>query len=114
MDLKNIQDSMIFSDKSLTKRILYATPEVLCFVLNLKAGQTLPVHKHENSGLVYYVLTGIGEIRINDEVSEISFGSVGFAKGQDDFSIPLVKDDLSLLVTISPNPSNDMYSKSIG
>jgi Mannose-6-phosphate isomerase len=114
VDLKNIQDSMVFNENTLTKRILFATPEVLCFVLNLKVGQTLPVHKHEHSELIYYVLTGSGQVRINDGVSEISFGSVGSAKGQDDFSIPLVKEDLSLYVTVSPNPSNEMYSKSIG
>ncbi len=113
MELKNIQDSMVFNDKNLTKRILFSNPKVLAFVLNLKAGQTLPVHKHENSELIYYVLTGSGQIRINDEVSEISFGSVGAASGQDDFSVPLVKEDLSLYVTISPNPSNEIYSKGI-
>ncbi|ACL77213.1 conserved hypothetical protein [Ruminiclostridium cellulolyticum H10] len=113
MELKNIQDSMVFNEKNLTKRILFANPKVLAFVLNLKPGQTLPVHKHENSELIYYVLTGSGQIRVNDEVHEISFGSIGSASGQDDFSIPLVKEDLSLYVTISPNPSNEMYSKGI-
>lgn len=113
MELKNIQDSMAFNEKNLTKRILFANPKVLAFVLNLKPGQTLPVHKHENSELIYYVLTGSGQIRVNDEVHEISFGSIGSASGQDDFSIPLVKEDLSLYVTISPNPSNEMYSKGI-
>jgi mannose-6-phosphate isomerase-like protein (cupin superfamily) len=114
MDLKNIQDSIVFNDKTLTKRILFATPEVLCFILNLKVGQSLPIHKHENSGLIYHVLSGNCDIKINDEISAISAGAVGFAKGQDDFSIPTVKEDLSLYVTISPNPSNELYSKGHG
>jgi gentisate 1,2-dioxygenase len=114
VDLKKIQDNMVFNDKTFTKRILFVTPEVLCFILNLKVGQTLPVHKHENSGLIYHVLSGCGEIKINDDVSEISNGTVGFVKGQDDFSIPTVKDDLSLFVSISPNPSNELYSKGLG
>ncbi len=114
MDLKNIQDNMVFSDKTFTKRILFSTPEVLSFILNLMPGQTLPVHKHENSGLVYTVLSGCGQIKINDEVSDIIFGSAGFAKGQDDFSIPSVSEDMSLLVSISPNPANNIYSQAIG
>jgi len=105
---------MIFSDSTFTKRVLFSTPQVLCFILNLKVGQTLPVHKHETSGLVYTVLSGCGQIKINDEVADISFGAAGYAHGEDDFSIPAVSEDMSLLVSISPNPSNSIYSKEIG
>jgi mannose-6-phosphate isomerase-like protein (cupin superfamily) len=109
-----LNESIVFSDKTLTKRIVFATREILCFVLNLKTGQTLPVHKHENSGLVYQVLSGSCEIKVNDEAAKVSAGEVGYVKGEDDFSIPAVNADLSLLVTISPNPSNEIYSKSFG
>ncbi len=113
MDLKIIEESIVYNDNNLTKRILFATHETLCFVLNLKCGQILPAHKHENSGVVYYVLSGHGLVQINNETEEIKKGVVGYAKGEDDFSIPQVSEDLSLLVVISPNPSNKLYSKAI-
>ena len=114
MEIKNVSDSMVFNDKVFTKRVLFATKDVLCFVLNMKRGHVLPVHKHENTSLVMTVLTGSGEIQINDEVEKLTKGSVVFAKGEDDFSIPSVTEDMTIYVTISPNPSNELYSKELG
>lgn len=114
MDIKNINDSIVFSEKTFTKRILSADRQTLSFVLNLKAGQALPSHKHEKSTLVLNVLQGKGEIRINDEVEQLEKGVFLSAKGEDDFEIPKVTEDMSLLVTISPNPSNEIYSKELG
>lgn len=114
MEFKNAKESMVFSDKTFTKRVLFADQNTLCFVLNLKAGQSLPVHKHENSTVVLIVLSGSGEIRINDEDERVEKDSVVQAKGEDDFSIPVVTEDMSLFVCISPNPSNQLYSKELG
>lgn len=114
MEVKAIKDSIIFNDSTFTKRTLYATNDILCFVLNMKPGQVLPVHKHENSTLVLHVLSGNGEVKINDEVAKLETGIVLYAKGEDDFSIPMVTTDMSIFVTLSPNPSNELYSKGIG
>jgi len=114
LDIKDINESIVFHDKTFTKRILVANSHILCFVLNLKSGQALPVHKHENTSLVMHVLSGSGEIQINDEVEKLVKGSVVSAKGEDDFSIPTVNEDMSIFIIISPNPSNEAYSKSIG
>ncbi len=114
LDIKDINESIVFHDKTFTKRILTANSHILCFVLNLKPGQALPVHKHENASLVMHVLSGSGEIQINDEVEKLVKGSVVSAKGEDDFSIPTVNEDMSIFIIISPNPSNEAYSKSIG
>ncbi len=61
--------------------------------------------------IVFIVLTGSGDIRINKEVQRIEKGSVVMAKGEDDFEIPQVMEDIALFVTISPNPSQEIYSK---
>ncbi len=114
MDNRKIQDSIVFSDKSFTKRIIYDMKDVLVFVLNFKPGQELPVHKHETSKVVYKVLSGSGEIKINDSVEKVEEGTIGYVSGEDDFSIPKVDNDLSLLVTISPRPKNDVYAKDVG
>lgn len=114
MDIKNISDSIVFSEKTFTKRILSADRHALSFILNLKAGQALPSHKHEKSTVVLNVLEGKGDIRINHEVEQIGKGTFVTAKGEDDFEIPRVTEDMSLLVTISPNPSNELYAKEFG
>jgi quercetin dioxygenase-like cupin family protein len=114
MDIKDISQSIEFNDTTFTKRVLYADKDILSFVLNFKPGQALPVHKHENSSLVLNVLSGSGEVKVNDEVAKISKGSLVYAKGQDNFSVPTVNENMTLHVSLSPNPSNEMYAKKIG
>lgn len=114
MEIKNVNDSIVFNEKTFTKRVLYATEDVLCFVLNMKRGHVLPVHKHENTSLVMIVLAGSGQIQINEETEKLTKGSVVYAKGEDDFSIPSVSEDMTLYVTISPNPTNKLYSQELG
>lgn len=114
MNVKHLNDNTIFSDKSFTKRVVFSTKDELCFVLNFKSGQSLPVHKHENSSLILTALSGAGEVKVNNDIAKITKGSVLMAKGDDEFSIPNVTEDMSVLVTISPNPTNEMYSKDFG
>jgi len=52
MNFRNIEGSIEFKDESFTKRIIFEEEQVLTFVLNFKPGQSLPVHKHENSSVV--------------------------------------------------------------
>jgi quercetin dioxygenase-like cupin family protein len=111
MDIKNINDSIAFSAETITKRVLYADGQILSFVLNLKAGQKLPAHRHEKSTLVIVALSGSGEIRINQETGNLEKGAVVMIKGEDELEIPKVTEDMTLLVNIAPNPSNAMYSK---
>jgi mannose-6-phosphate isomerase-like protein (cupin superfamily) len=114
MNFKNLEDSTVFSDTTFTKRILFANEQVLSFVLNLKTGQALPLHKHEHSTLIMLTLSGSGEVKVNSELEKIKKGSVVVVKGEDEFSVPNVDEDMSLLVTISPNPTNEMYSNELG
>lgn len=114
MEVKNIKDSIVFNDSTFTKRTLFAVEDILCFVLNMKPGQSLPMHKHENSTLVLHVLSGKGEAKVNQETAVLETGAVLYAKGEDDFSIPTVTEEMSIFVTLSPNPSNAIYSKGIG
>jgi mannose-6-phosphate isomerase-like protein (cupin superfamily) len=114
MDIRNVNDSTEFKEETLTKRLIFQNEQQLCFVLNLKAGQSLPTHKHEHSTLVMLVLSGTGEVKVNQETETIMKGSIVRAQGTDDFEIPQVSEDMSLFVTLSPNPSNQMYSKEHG
>jgi quercetin dioxygenase-like cupin family protein len=114
MEFKNAKEGIVFNDKTFTKRVLFSDENVLCFILNLKAGQKLPTHKHESSTVVLIVLSGSGEIRVNDEDERVEKDSVVQADGNDDFSIPVVNEDMSLFVCICPNPSNHLFSQELG
>jgi len=50
---------------------------ILVFILNFKAGQELPIHKYELSKVVYNVLYGAGEIKVNDKIEKVGEGTVG-------------------------------------
>ena len=113
MNNQNIKDYVLFRDESLTKKIIYDEEKVLAFVLNLKAGQSIPIHKHGTSALIYHVLGGAGELKVNEEIIKLEEGSIGLVAGEDDFSIPKIDQDLSLYVTISPRPEDDRYAASI-
>jgi len=114
MNIKNISDSIVFSNDNLTKRIIFSDRQVLNFVLNLRPGQTIPAHRHEQSAVVLFALSGRCKIRVNDETQDIRDGAVLLVRGEDDFEITEVSDDTSLYVTISPNPSSELYSQPFG
>ncbi|MBP1924722.1 quercetin dioxygenase-like cupin family protein [Sedimentibacter acidaminivorans] len=114
MDFRNLENSIEFSDDQLIKRIIFSNEQILSFVLNLKRGQTLPVHEHENSSVVLNVLQGKGELQINDKVQKLQKGSAALANGKDKFGIPLVEENLSLFVTISPRPNDKKFAQEIG
>lgn len=113
MENNNMKDYVLFRDESLTKKIIFDEEKVLAFVLNLKAGQSIPIHKHGTSALIYHVLNGAGELLVNDSVIKLEEGSIGLVAGEDDFSIPKINEDMSMYVTISPRPEDDRYAASI-
>jgi quercetin dioxygenase-like cupin family protein len=114
MEFRNAKESMVFNDKTFTKRVLFTDKNVLSFILNLKARQALPSHKHENSTVILIVLSGKGEVRVNEEDERVEKDSVIQASGEDDFSIPVVNEDMSLFVCVCPNPANQLFSKELG
>jgi quercetin dioxygenase-like cupin family protein len=111
MEIRKIGEHTQFSPEGISKKIMFNTNEVLCFILNLLPGQIIPVHRHENAVLIAVVLEGACEISVNQDKFEFVKGGALLVKGEDDFGIPNVTADLSLLVTLSPNPANPIYSK---
>lgn len=114
MNFRNVEESVIFEESQFTKRIIFNDDEALSFVLNFKHGQVLGNHNHENSAVIMIVLQGKGQIQVNDERQKIHKGSAVFLKGKEEFSIPVVDEDLSIFVTITPKPHNTKYSEEIG
>ncbi|WP_019229852.1 cupin domain-containing protein [Sedimentibacter sp. B4] len=114
MNYRNTESSIVFNDNQFTKRIIFEDEDVLSFVLNLKPGQSLPTHQHENSALTFIVIQGKGEVQVGEEVQKIQKGSAVLAKGKESFGIPSVEEDLSIFVTLTPKPNNTKFAQEIG
>jgi quercetin dioxygenase-like cupin family protein len=114
MEISKLSEAIEYDPDTLTKKILFQTKETLCFVLNLLPGQTIPAHRHERSILIVLVVRGAGDMAVNRDTYALSEGSVFMIAGEDDFAVPKVTKDLSLFVTLSPNPQNPAYAQGIG
>jgi quercetin dioxygenase-like cupin family protein len=111
MKLEKIADKMVYSDQSITKRVIFKENRILNFMLNLSPGQTVPPHNHENSDLLVHVLTGEAEMTVDDKTCTIVAGDIIHCDGKEMFSLKNNgKDNLSCFVILTPNPSA-MYSK---
>jgi quercetin dioxygenase-like cupin family protein len=111
MKLEKLSDKIVFSEKTFTKRVLFAEDKVLTFVLNMKPGQGLPAHTHEQSDLVLHILSGEGEGTVDGIVQKLGTGDVIYLKGEEVFGFTNTGDkDISCFVVITPNPSA-IYSK---
>ncbi|MDP4088471.1 MAG: cupin domain-containing protein [Bacillota bacterium] len=113
MKIEKIAEKMVYSDKSITKRVLFQEERVLNFVLNLRPGQSVPPHNHEHSDLLVYVVMGQGELTADEKTVEVAHGDVIHCDGKEMFSLKNTGDmDMSCFIVLAPNPSA-IYSKEI-
>lgn len=114
MKIQSINDKLVYSDKTVTKRLLFSEEKVLNFVLNLMPGQEVPPHTHENSDLVVHVIAGSGEITADKDVKRVATGDVIYCTGEELFSLKNDKDEnLSCFVVITPRPKPEIYAKEV-
>ena len=115
MKLEKVSDKMVYMDNTFTKRTLFNEEKVLAFILNLKAGQEIPPHKHEDSDLILHVITGKGELNVDDKITNITVGDVVYCEGKETFSLKNnSNEDTSCFVVLAPRPQVKEYSKEIG
>lgn len=100
---------IVFDSEHLTKKIIYSGDQVLVFVLNFIQGQKLPRHGHEGGTLTLLVNEGSGTIAIDEEQSIYKAGDLFILEGDETLELPSITSKTTLLVTISPNPSNPIY-----
>lgn len=114
MDTIKLSEKMVYSDKSLTKKIVYRDKDILAFVLNFKPGQALPLHNHPGMVTIIQVLQGTAKFTIGDEAMNAGPGQV--IVYQQDEKVGLVnegEENLSLYVTLTPGPSDDRYAAEV-
>lgn len=115
MKLEKIADRMVYSDKTFTKRIIFNEEKVLNFILNLMPGQEIPPHQHEESDLILHVLTGKGELTVDEKQQSIVTGDVVHCTGEEVFSLKNnSEDNISCFIVIAPRPGMKAYAEPIG
>lgn len=114
MQIVKLADKMIYSEKSLTKKIVYRDKDVLAFVLNFKPGQSLPPHNHPSMVTMIQVLTGSAKFTLDQETTDIGTGQVIICQENEIVSLVNTGDgNLSLYVTLTPGPTDDKYAEEI-
>lgn len=109
-----MSEKMVYSDATFTKRVIFNEEKALNFALNLKTGQEIPPHKHENSDLILYVVTGQGELTVDGKSQEIISGDVVYCEGKEEFSLRNnSNDNLSCFVVLAPRPIPEIYAEEI-
>lgn len=113
MKLEKLASKIVYTDDSLTKRVIFSEDRVLSFVLNFRPGQGVPPHNHEESDLLIHVLAGEGEMVVDGKSQKVVQGDVIHCYGKEIFSIKNTGyKDMSCFVVLAPNPSA-IYSKEV-
>ncbi|MTI48268.1 cupin domain-containing protein [Sporosalibacterium faouarense] len=115
MKIEKIQDKIVYSESTFTKRLIFSEEKVLNFVLNLVPGQEIPSHTHEESDLVLYVVTGKGDITIDGNTKTIEEGDIVYCVGKEEFYLKNnYKENLSCFVVLAPRPVPKIYADEVG
>jgi quercetin dioxygenase-like cupin family protein len=113
MKIEKLSEKMVYMDNTITKRVLFNENKILNFVLNLRPGQGVPTHNHENSDMIIHVLVGEGDMVVDGNAHKVSDGDVIHCKGIEMFSLTNNgHKDMSCFVILAPNPSA-AYSKEV-
>lgn len=114
MRIEKVLEKMVYNDDTFTKRLLFSEKNLLSFVLNLKSGQEIPPHKHENSDLILYVIKGGAKLTIDNKPHAIKEGDIIHCKGDEEFYLQNnTNDDFSSIVVLGPRPEPKIYAEEI-
>ena len=99
----NLYEENDFSDKAFKKLLVHDSPYFKILNFNFKAGQELPVHRHDIEGqLSLVIVEGEGQFLGKDDVtSPAKTGDVVISDIAEPHGLR-AKTDLRLLVTIAP------------
>lgn len=114
MKIFKVQDYINKPKNKIAKRMIYKDSNVICFVLNISAGESLPEHTHFNSTVLIKVIHGNGKLNADNKITTIETNQLIQVDGQEKMSIANIgQENLVLFVTISPAPPDDKYSTDI-
>jgi mannose-6-phosphate isomerase-like protein (cupin superfamily) len=106
LESKRVRDEISFSEEKMKKNALFDSPRLFYDAYCLLPGQAQKVHAHEGSDKVYYVLEGVGRFTIGDEERDLGAGHAVIARAGEPHGVRNEsEEDLILLVTMAPRPS---------
>jgi quercetin dioxygenase-like cupin family protein len=113
MEKNSVKSYMEYSEEKFTKRVIYKKGETTAFVLNFLPGQTLPAHKHPQTEVYLYVLTGSGTIIIDGVETKVAEADLLHVSSEEEMSFKNSgSEPVSLYVVLSKIP-NEAYAKNI-
>ena len=101
----HVPDRLAFSAEKLKKVGLVDTASLFCDAYCLEPGQEQAGHRHAVGDKLYFVLSGIGRIRVGDEERDVGPGDLACAPAGEDHGVRNPGPGrLALLVMMAPKP----------
>ncbi len=102
-----ISEELQFTKEKMKKNGLFETDRMFCDLYCFEPGQSQPVHSHEGSDKVYFVLQGKGLFQIGDEERQLERDEIALAPSGKRHGVSNPGPDrLVLLVFMAPKPSH--------
>ncbi|EEG76811.1 cupin domain-containing protein [Dethiobacter alkaliphilus] len=107
-----LQDYRLEPEGKIAKRMIYKDANVICFILNIASGASLPPHTHFDCTVLLQVLTGKASVNVDGNSLAAAEQDLIQLDGPEKMSVDNVGEEtLALYVSISPAPPNDQYTK---
>jgi quercetin dioxygenase-like cupin family protein len=102
---QHVPARVAFSPEKLRKVGLVDTPSLFCDAYCFEPGQEQAGHRHAVGDKLYYVLSGLGRIRVGDDEREVRPGDLVCAPAGEDHGVRNPGPErLVLLVVMAPKP----------
>ncbi len=105
MDVKKISETVRFDGRKMLKINLFESSRMFADVYCLEPGQHQPLHTHEGSDKIYYVLEGKGSFTVGGKTRELGAGEITCAWSGEPHGVENTSGTrLTCLVFIAPHP----------
>ncbi len=102
---KDVLPQVSFAADKMKKVNLFDTERMFCDVYCFEPGQEQTAHAHKGADKVYYVLQGIGQVRVGQETRDLGPGGIALAPAGAEHGVRNAGPDrLTVLVFMAPKP----------
>lgn len=104
MDLLKVQELEEFSSENLIKKVPFIDEKMRVILLFLDPNQELPLHQHENSHELFYVIEGEGMLMMGEEEHRIERGNLALAPMGTRHGLKTTQSQMKILAVQAPRP----------
>jgi mannose-6-phosphate isomerase-like protein (cupin superfamily) len=102
---KEVFPQVRFAAEKMQKVNLFDTERMFCDVYCFEPGQEQTAHAHTGADKVYYVLQGVGQVRIGQDTKELGPGGIALAPAGLEHGVRNPGPErLTILVFMAPKP----------